>query len=157
MLKEIEINVNGDWNAISETQLNQIFEIATNKEHGAHAFANAILSTLGEETDLIEPEIPLELRSVFSIEEEGEVMLNDILLASYPNPASDRVYITYPKEADEIGMLSISNSLGQNCFQTVLKSNGILELNLLDFKSGVYLIEFIIENKVIETVKFVKL
>lgn len=157
MLKEIEINVNGDWNAISETQLNQIFEIATNKEHGAHAFANAILSTLGEETDLIEPEIPLELRSVFSVEKEGEVLLNDILLETYPNPASDKVYITYPKEADEIGMLSISNSLGQNCFQTVVKSNGILELNLLDFKSGVYLIELLIENKVIETVKFVKL
>jgi hypothetical protein len=157
MLKEIELSVNGDWNTISETQLNQIFEIATNKEHGAHSYACAILSNLGEETDLIEPEIPIELRSVFSVEEKNQFLLQDILLATYPNPASEKVYITYPKEADEIGMLSISNSLGQNCYQTVLKSNGILELDLLDFKSGVYLIELLIDEKTIDTVKFVKL
>jgi hypothetical protein len=79
-------------------------------------------------------------------------------LQIYPNPVSNRLYITFSSEKNEKVQLSVINLQGKvlqqqnmNCY----KGANIAEMPVSDLKQGIYLFRFQNQKKT-ETIKFLK-
>jgi hypothetical protein len=109
--------------------------------HVKNAF-NSNLTSCGQTFDNLTQE---EITSVAKIDTKNLIKL-------YPNPSSDKINIVIPQNTDfQIEIIDIS---GKSLFKEQLVS-GINEIDVKDFKRGIYFVKFISGNS-IETIKFIK-
>jgi hypothetical protein len=84
-----------------------------------------------------------------------EILLQRPSFNMFPNPASTMVAIGYPIEWEGLGELIICNSLGQTAYSTPLNKFGLLDIPLLDFPSGVYLVSISAQGRTISSQKLI--
>jgi hypothetical protein len=71
----------------------------------------------------------------------------------WPNPASNSAWLHYPIEADEHATIEVYDPQGRllNSFQP--NTNGLVELSLKSYESGIYVVQLIAFDKVVESIK----
>jgi len=74
-------------------------------------------------------------------------------LQAWPNPATDRVMLTYPNEADGMGIIQIFNQQGVMVHQVAAQGRGIAEINTTQWSPGIYIAWLKVEGKVFDEVK----
>lgn len=74
-------------------------------------------------------------------------------LQAWPNPAKDRVVLTYPREADGMGLVQIFNADGRLVNEFTASDAGFQEINLNGWPTGLYIAKLIVNGKDFETVK----
>ena len=78
-------------------------------------------------------------------------------ISIYPSPAHSFVNVKFQKQLNCSAKLMIYNSIGQMVFEKEIdKTIKIEKINIIDFKSGIYLIEVRHSNGIIENSKFIK-
>jgi len=127
-----------------------------NKKELYYADALAILMQIGEVNGLPEIDIPNTSGSYSQVEETNRSVEKPSWLSTYPNPAKESTFLNYPKELDEHGEIKITNTLGQVVFSIVPKSKGILEIDLSDFETGMYIITIHLGSEQIDELKLIK-
>ena len=79
---------------------------------------------------------------------EGIDKEDDYVVSIYPNPAKDVLYIEWPSEKHNGSTLSLINTLGQTLIkQNVKADSNVNSINLEGFTSGVYFLQFSINEK----------
>ncbi len=77
----------------------------------------------------------------------------DKKLSVYPNPASGSAWLHYPIEADGNGTIQVYDPQGRLIKSFQPNTNGLMELSLKNFKSGMYVVQLISFDKVVESIK----
>jgi uncharacterized delta-60 repeat protein len=74
-------------------------------------------------------------------------------LSVYPNPASGSAWLHYPIEADGNATIPVYDPQGRlmNSFQP--NTHGLVELSLKNYESGMYVVQLIAFDKVVESIK----
>ncbi len=113
--------------------------------------ALSILQQIGVADFEPEPHAPIQYRSLH-IDKEGRIEELP-LLGVWPNPASGSAWLHYPIEADEHAIVQVFDPQGRllNSFQPIIK--GLVELSLKNYESGIYVIQLIAFDKVVERIK----
>jgi len=78
---------------------------------------------------------------------------NMSFLQAWPNPATNRVMLTYPNEADGMGIIQIFNQQGVMIHQVAAQGKGIAEINTTQWPTGIYIALLKVEDKVFDEVK----
>jgi hypothetical protein len=75
------------------------------------------------------------------------------LLGVWPNPASGSAWLHYPREADGNATIDVHDPQGRlmNSFQP--NTHGLVELSLKNYESGIYIVQLIAFDKVVESIK----
>ncbi len=81
------------------------------------------------------------------------VCLNEIETGLWPNPATDRVVVTYPKEMGEGGILRIYDTTGAIHFESDLEEHGAMEVNLEHLETGLYFVQLEYKSVMVQTLK----
>ncbi len=74
-------------------------------------------------------------------------------LSVYPNPASGSAWLHYPIEADGNTTIEVYDSQGKLMSSFQPNSNGLVELSLKNYESGMYVVQLIAFDKVVESIK----
>jgi hypothetical protein len=76
---------------------------------------------------------------------------------AYPIPVKDRLFISWDNiKSDEVQVL-IFNTKGAKCLdRTISGSGNMIEADVRNLKSGIYLYKLVLENKEVLNGKFVK-
>jgi len=74
-------------------------------------------------------------------------------LQAWPNPAKDRVMLTYPREAEGMGIVQVFNTDGRLMHEFRASDAGFQEINLTGWPNGLYIAKLIVNGKDFETVK----
>jgi hypothetical protein len=110
--------------------------------------------TIQGELDSI-PSIPdVNGQRSFSLLESESVATEERFLQAWPNPAKDRVVLTYPREANGIGVVQIFGPKGEFIQTFTASDAGFEEITVTDWSPGLYIAKLLVEDKTIETVKF---
>ena len=75
-------------------------------------------------------------------------------MQAWPNPAKDHVVLTYPREADGIGVVQVFGSKGEFVREFSASDVGFEEINITGWSPGIYIAKLLVEGKTFETVKF---
>ncbi len=155
-LKGIEWSIPDSTETIDSATVSLIEEIAFNPKSGGYPLALSLLEKYGYNAIVAEPEIPLNNRSM-QPGNKKEFNITPIEFEAYPNPASANTFITYPKDADGIGYIEYWNNQGLLLKRELLTENGVKEINLENWSSGVYLLKLVVDDKQLGSLKVVKL
>lgn len=110
------------------------------------------LMAQGELDSIPSFEIEPQFRS-FSLSSSDDPIKSERWLEAWPNPAKDRVVLTYPREADGIGIVQLFNADGRMMKEFAASDNGFQEINLTGWPTGIYIAKLIVNDKAIDTVK----
>jgi hypothetical protein len=156
MLKNIEWSIPDSVETLDSITVSLIEEIAFNPKSDGYPLALALLEKYGYDAVVAEPEIPLNYRSM-QLGEKKDFQLTPIEFDAFPNPTSTNTFVTYPKEADGFGYIEFWNNQGMLLKRELCSENGIKEINLEAWSSGVYLLKLVVNEKQISSLKIVKL
>lgn len=85
-----------------------------------------------------------------------EVSYNNTFGQGYPNPASSVINFDYSLNSSDMATVNIFNLLGQQVMQENINGGqGSLNISVEDLQEGVYFCNFIVNNEVVKTSKFV--
>ncbi|MBI1267179.1 MAG: T9SS type A sorting domain-containing protein [Cryomorphaceae bacterium] len=149
---QLEQAVNGDWSSLNEAQISYLWNIYNTESDYSNSLALSILQEIGAVDFEPEPRVPIQFRSL----ELGNNKTADELplLGVWPNPASGSAWLHYPIEADDHGTIQLFDPQGRLVDSFQPKSNGLVELKVDDYESGVYIVQLVAFNKIVETIKF---
>ena len=150
-LLQMEQSVSGDWSLLSASQISTLWEIYNSKKDYSSSMALSILQQIGVADFEPEPRVPIQYRSLQIGKDKTKEELP--LLGVWPNPASGSAWLHYPIEADEHATIKVYDPQGRllNSFQP--NTNGLVELHLKNYESGIYIIQLIAFDKVVESIK----
>jgi hypothetical protein len=148
---EMEQSVAGDWALLSAAQTSALWDIYNAKKDYSSSMALAILQQIGVADFEPEPRVPIQYRSLQIAKNYENVALP--LLGVWPNPATNSAWLHYPIEADEHATIEVYDPQGRllNSFQPNM--NGLVELSLKNYESGIYVVQLIAFDKVVESIK----
>ncbi|MFN0032627.1 MAG: T9SS type A sorting domain-containing protein [Flavobacteriales bacterium] len=152
--KTIQLELNGDWNLLHPNQMTSLENWAANPASAASAEALAVLHHLDLTDALPEPELPFDERGS-NIRTVRKPKVSAIVLNTYPNPAKENTFVTYPSELDGIGQLHVYNELGQTISTLSLNGKGIAELDIQGYPVGLYLVCLVVEGKTLAETKLI--
>ncbi len=144
--------VNGDWSLLGAPEFALLWEIYNSQQDFSSSTAFAILTEIGEADFEPEPSVPIQYRSM-KLDDVSEPHKQP-LLGIWPNPASDVAWLHYPFEADEYATINVFDQQGRRMVSFQPNAKGLVELSLREYESGIYVVQLIALEKVIETVKF---
>lgn len=148
---EMEQAVAGDWSLLDSTQINELWMIYENPTDWSNTMALGILQEIGLADFEPEPRVPIQYRSL----QIGKDKRNEELplLGVWPNPASGSAWLHYPIEADGNATIQVYDPQGRlmNSFQP--NTHGLVELSLKNYESGIYIVQLIAFDKVVESIK----
>ena len=125
--------------------------IYENPTDWSNTMALGILQEIGLADFEPEPRVPIQYRSL----QIGKDKRNEELplLGIWPNPATTSAWLHYPIEADGNATIQVYDPQGRlmNSFQP--NSNGLVELSLKNYESGMYVVQLIAFDKVVESIK----
>jgi hypothetical protein len=142
-------DIEGNWELIDSTQLEVLFAISKDSANYSSGIALAVLDEMGRNIEEPEPHFPMQQRSL--IRQNTSDNNSASLLGIYPNPAKDIAYINYPIELDDYGFIQIISPDGRIVEQIKPNSQGLLELPLKKYDSGVYFVELVSFERVLES------
>jgi Secretion system C-terminal sorting domain len=148
---QMEQSVSGDWSLLSESQISALWDIYNSKKDYSSSMALSILQQIGAADFEPEPRVPIQYRSLQIAKDDENVALP--LLGVWPNPASNSAWLHYPIEADEHATIEVYDPQGRllNSFQP--NTNGLVELSLKSYESGIYVVQLRAFDKVVESIK----
>ncbi len=148
---EMEQAVASDWSLLDSAQINQLWMIYENPSDWSNTMALAILQEIGLAEFEPEPRVPIQYRSL----QIGKDKRNEELplLGIWPNPATTSAWLHYPIEADGNGTIQVYDPQGRLIKSFQPNTNGLMELSLKNFKSGMYVVQLISFDKVVESIK----
>ena len=149
----IESLLSGDWTLSDSLQRATLRGIANIQTDFSSGIAIGILNELGESLAEPEPNFPIQQRSLVTNDPTSMKQLP--LLGIYPNPAKETAWIHYPVEADMNGKIQIFDPEGRLLESMKPNSNGLLELSLENYKSGIYIVELHAFDRIVESIKLV--
>lgn len=146
------ITISPHWSLLGAPQIALLWDIYNSKQDLGSSTAFAILTEIEEADFEPEPSVPIQYRSM----KLGDVSEQDKLplLGMWPNPASDVAWLHYPLEADEYATINIFDQQGRLMESFQPNTQGLVELSLSEYESGIYVVQLIAFEKVVETVKF---
>jgi len=148
---QMEQSVGGDWSMLDPAQITSLWTIYNTPKDYSSSTALSILQQIGEADFEPEPRVPIQYRSfhIAKDEDKGELPL----LGVWPNPATTSAWLHYPIEADEHATIQVFDPQGRllNSFQP--STNGLVELSLKNYESGIYVVQLIAFDKVVESIK----
>ena len=148
---EIEQSITSEWSLLSASQIAELWSIYNRPNDFSSSIALGILQEIGEADFEPEPRVPIQYRSMqLKNENEGNALP---LLGVWPNPASEVAWLHYPIEADEHATIEVYDPQGRmlNSFQP--NANGLVELSLKNYESGIYVVQLSAFGKVVESIK----
>ena len=148
---EIQQNVAGDWSLLTAVQIGELWNICNQPKDFSSSMALAILQEIGEADFEPEPRVPIQYRSLQMSSDNGSRDLP--LLGVWPNPASFSAWLHYPMEADEHATIQVFDPQGRLLNSFNPNTSGLVELSLKDYQSGIYIIQLIAFDKVVESIK----
>ncbi|MEN9347850.1 MAG: hypothetical protein RLZZ77_1361 [Bacteroidota bacterium] len=143
--------VGENWKLLTEAQIETLWLIYRSEEDVSSDMAFEILQELGLANFEPEPEIPAQNRSLRV--EQKDKKANQALLGLWPNPANQTTWLNYPAEADGNSLITIIDPLGRTVETIIPKGNGIIELALGSYESGIYIIQLTAFDKVMDSIK----
>jgi hypothetical protein len=150
-LLSLGATVSGNWEQVSQEVRDNLLVLSQDTGNDFCHFARSMLFESGLYLEDPIPVFPIQYRSL-QIEEKRNDR-RDPLLGIWPNPTSSASWIHYPIEADGIGQLRVMNTNGQIVSEMLLQSNGLVELDMSRFVAGIYLIQLIVEDKIVDSTK----
>lgn len=115
------------------------------------SLALSILQQIGVADFEPEPRVPIQHRSLQIAKDERHEELP--LLGVWPNPASSSAWLHYPIEADEKATIQIFDPQGRLVQSFQPNTKGLVELSLKNYESGIYVVQLIAFDKVVENIK----
>ena len=145
-----EISNNGGY-ASADSSQQQVLQSLLNSEESIRMQVKSALELITKEPfecEFVYPEIP---KSKVNRMEEEPTRIS--LLEVYPNPVSEDFTVGFVLPSDQRNSaLNIYNNLGQLINQIDLsKDNGIHYLNARNWQSGLYILDLIVNGKVVES------
>lgn len=150
---EMEQSVESDWSLLSAAQIAELWSIYNLPSDFSSSMALGILQQIGEANFEPEPRVPIQYRS---LQIGKDKTYNELpLLGVWPNPASGSAWLHYPIEADDHATIEVYDPQGRllNSFQPNTK--GLVELSLKNYESGIYILQLIAFDKVVESIKLI--
>jgi hypothetical protein len=94
------------------------------------------------------------LKSTGNAQQEGNFRESiEPLITAYPNPAIDRVMITYSSGTEQYAVLRLFNASSKLIQEETLNGNGLIELDLRNLSDGLYLVQIMNQNQVFGAAK----
>ena len=146
-----DVALAGNWEQADETMLNDLMNLAHDTEDVYCHYGRSKLLELGVVTEDPIPVFPIQYRSLQI--EHVRTSNRAVLLGVWPNPTSSVCWIHYPKEADGIGVIRVLSPAGQLIHEQLLNDNGLVELDLTEYPSGIYMAQLTVEGKILENVR----
>lgn len=85
-----------------------------------------------------------------------EVTYDNSFGQGYPNPASSVINFDYNLNSSQMATINVFNLLGQQVMQENINGGqGSINISVEDLQEGIYFCNFIIDNEVVKTSKFV--
>ena len=144
-------------NELSEAQIVQLQEIVADETGVASVYARNILLAI-DESEYQEPVIlPNSMKSAETEEAYNETLKSHAptVLEVYPNPSKNFVIIGYQFDKETEGMIEVRDVSGKLMKSAPVKGmTDQLTVTTRTWNAGVYVLSLIVNNKVIETVKF---
>jgi hypothetical protein len=85
----------------------------------------------------------------------GAKKINTTLFNIFPNPTSGQITIDYHMLPNQTGDVVICDLLGRDLQTIDLNNKAVRVTTTLNFKSGIYFVKYIVDNKLIETQKLI--
>lgn len=148
---QMEQIVNGDWSLLNDSQISLLWDISNSKKDYGSSLALSILQESGHTNFEPEPRVPIQYRSLQNGLEHRKSEYP--LLGIWPNPAKSSAWLHYPIEADEYGTIEIYDAQGRLMNKFKPNNNGLVELSLKDYSSGIYIVHLIAFDKAVESIK----
>jgi hypothetical protein len=148
---QMEQSVNGDWSLLNASQINALWDIHNSKKDYSSSIALSILQQIGVADFEPEPRVPIQHRSLLIAKDESQEEMP--LLGVWPNPASSSAWLHYPIEADEKATIQIFDPQGRLVQSFQPNTKGLVELSLKNYESGIYVVQLIAFDKVVENIK----
>lgn len=155
VVQEFIININEGLDSLTQVEKETLYVIANGEKYGKYR-AQAILV----DKDNAQFDHPIVLPDFYNKNLKTSKARRNIevtpLLASYPNPADEKIYFTIQLPAEmESAYIEVYTVEGKfvkqidvtNCF-------GIIELETSDLKSGVYISRLLVDKQNVSTQKF---
>jgi len=152
---QFQQSVNNNWFALDTVQVNALWNIYNNTEDQSSTMALGILQEIGVADFEPEPQVPIQFRSLSVKKDDRNHDLP--LLGVWPNPTSTNVWVHYPIEADGNGLLQVYDPMGRLVHSFVPNSNGLVELSMDNLGSGIYLVQLVAFDKIVDSIKFTKI
>ena len=147
----MEQTVSGEWISLSETQINELWNIYYTTQDFSNTLALGILQEIGAADFEPEPRVPIQFRSLEQRHNKTDDKLP--LLGVWPNPASGSAWLHYPVEADDHATFELYSPQGQLLQSFKPNNNGLVELDIRQHSSGIYLIRLLAFNRVVDQIK----
>lgn len=148
---EIEQSVEGDWSLLNELQITELTIIGSKSSDFSSSMALGILNEIVGNVLEPEPRVPNQYRSIhFEVDNIHNALP---LMGLWPNPATNSTWLSYPADADDNATIEVYDLQGKLITSFLLNMNGAVELSLVNYESGVYLVQLIALGKVVESIK----
>jgi len=148
------MNANGIWEDLTDNDRSQLMSYAMADEPSIGAISWATMLALGELASLPSPTLPAVQKSRQADRNERASSGFHPTIAAYPNPAADRVQITYA-EGMEQGSLEVFDAQGR--LMTTIGLNGqkaFKEVVVQNFPAGLYLVRLSRDGYLLGETKF---
>ncbi|MFN8777058.1 MAG: T9SS type A sorting domain-containing protein [Flavobacteriales bacterium] len=145
------IDQNGDQ---PDQEINDyLINLSQDLENDFCHFARSVLFGSGLCAEDPIPVFPIQYRSlqIEQVRSKSQVPL----LGAWPNPTTSSAWIHYPIEADGVGSLRVISPSGQVIQESFLNTSGLFELDLVRFGAGLYLVQLIVEDTILDSTKVV--
>jgi|GEM_PF-1426887 len=146
----------GDWNNTTAAQREELFDLAFDHASNAGADAWSALIETGDLDSLPTPELPEAFKSLFVRNSRyGQAGVTVApAVAAFPNPAQDRVQITYGKGMEH-GTLQLFDAQGRLMIDFQLNGQlAFMEVPVKGFAEGLYLVRIVLDGFVLGDTKF---
>ncbi|MBK9700837.1 MAG: T9SS type A sorting domain-containing protein [Flavobacteriales bacterium] len=150
---ELLEDMQGDPNSVSAPPIAELEALAFGEENSGAAQAWTRLLQLGATDSLPQGWVPEPYRSAFypPVKHTGNMAP---LLGAYPNPAQDRVMISYPEGAER-GTLEVFDAQGRLMRTIALQGRkAFVEVDLSGWSEGLYLARLLFEGHRVGETKF---
>jgi hypothetical protein len=152
-LGSMQADLRYDWSHAGATELEALRTKAESGTVLGRAAAWGIRYALGATDSLPNGTLPFGYRSPAAMDQATTAAIDRPIVAAYPNPARDRLMITYP--VNEIGgALEMVDALGRTVFkQRLTGSTPFVEIDVRGWREGLYLARVLCAGSVVGETK----
>ncbi|MBX7129163.1 MAG: T9SS type A sorting domain-containing protein [Flavobacteriales bacterium] len=151
-LGSLQQGLGADWSQAGQSELSSLQSMAATGKQLGRGAAWGILYALGATDSLPTGILPMEYRTA-RVDEANADPTGRPVVGAYPNPAKDRLMITWPAEADG-GALEVTDAQGRVVLtQSLAGHTAFLELDVRAWADGLYLARVLRDDRVVGETK----
>jgi hypothetical protein len=151
-LGALQLGLDPGWSQAGHNEVMALQDMAASGKKLGRGAAWGILYALGATDSLPTGLLPVEYRSARANETDASTAERPVV-GAYPNPAKDRLMITWPAEVDA-GTLEVTDARGRSVLSQALGSRtGFVELDVRGWADGLYLARVLRDGQVVGETK----